>query len=103
MRRTLFYKKFTTNSVEELDFLYNSLSQFKFNYAPGYYRVGEEDIPDPGGISNKVYGTVEFWWVILLVNDIQNPFLELTSGMLLKIPNVVDIYDFQKRYRVRRD
>jgi len=102
VRRTLFYKKFITDGVEELDFLYNPLSQFKMKYQPKYYRVDDSDIPDPGLISFKCYGVVDFWWIILLVNEIQNPFLELTVGMILTIPNVLDIYDFQRRYRVRR-
>ena len=102
MRRTLFYKKFTVDGTEELDFLYNSLSQFKITYQPDYYRISEGDIPDPGAISYKVYGTTEFWWVILLVNDIQNPLTDMESGTILQIPNVIDIYDFQRKYRVRR-
>lgn len=102
MKRTLFYKKFTTDGVEELDFLHNSLSQFKITYEPNYYRVDDADIPDPALISFRCYGTVEFWWVLLLVNEIQNPFIELTSGMILMIPSIIDIYDFQRKYRVRR-
>jgi hypothetical protein len=101
MNRTQFYNKFTINGIEELDFLYNSLSQFKMKYQPGYYRVTAADIPDPALISFRVYGTVEFWWIVLLVNGIQNPLLELEAGIILQIPNVIDIYDFQEKYRVR--
>jgi len=103
MRRTLFYKKFTVDGTEELDFLYNSLSEFEMAYEPKYYRVDESDASDPGIISYKCYGTVEFWWVILAVNGIQNPFTELTVGIVLTIPNVIDIYTFQRKYRVRRE
>lgn len=103
MRITLFYKKFTIDGVEELDFLHNSLSDFKMKYEPKYYRVDDSDISDPGTISSKCYGDVHFWWVILLVNGIQNPFLDLIPGMILIIPNVIDIYNFQRKYRVRRD
>jgi hypothetical protein len=102
VNRTLFYNKVTTNGVEELDFLYNPLSQFSMKYQPKYYRVDDSDIPDPALISFRCYGTVGFWWVILVVNGIQDPFNELTSGLILTIPNVLDIYSFQKKYRVRR-
>lgn len=28
-------------------------------------------------ISNKFYGTIDYWWIIVLFNDIKNPFYEL--------------------------
>jgi hypothetical protein len=102
MDRTLFYQKFTVDGVEELDFRYNSLSRFSMRYPPKYYRVSGEDVPDPALISFKCYGNVGFWWVILAVNGIQNPFDEIQTGLILTIPNVLDIYDFQKKYRIRR-
>jgi len=102
MRRTLFYKKFITDGVEELDFLYNSLSEFTMKYSPTYYRVEESDLPDPALISFRNYGDACFWWVILSVNGIQNPFDELTAGLILIIPNILDIYNFQRKSRVRR-
>jgi len=103
MRRTLFYKKFTVEGIEELDFLYNSLSQFKMKYPPNYYRVEDVDISDPAIISDKCYGTVDFWWVVLLVNGIHNPFSDIVPGTILTIPNVLDVYEFQRKYRVRRN
>jgi len=103
MKRTLFYKKFTTEGVEELDFLYNNLSQFEITRAPSYYRVDDSDIPDPALISFRCYGVVDFWWIILLVNGIHNPFTELVPGLILTIPNVLDIYSFQRKYKVRKD
>jgi len=102
MKRTRFYKSFTIDGVRELDFLYNSLSTFPMVYAPGYYRVVDSDIPDAGLISYKVYGTVDFWWILLLVNNIDNPFTELTPGLLLTIPHKLDIYSFQKKFKVQR-
>lgn len=102
MRRTLFYQKFTTDGVEELDFLYNSLSDFKITYPVKYYRVEASDLPDPGLISFRCYGDPYLWWIILAVNGIQNIFDELVPGLILKIPNILDVYNFQRRFRVRR-
>jgi len=102
MKRTIFYNKVMVDTVEELDFLWNSLSEFKMKYTPSYYRVDDSDIPDPALISYRVYGDVGFWWVVLLVNGIENPLIELEPGMILEIPNKLDIYDFQRKWRVRR-
>lgn len=102
MKRTIFYHKVTVDDTEELDFLWNSLSEFEMKYEPTYYRVDDSDIPDPPLISYRVYGDTGLWWVILLVNGIENSFTELEPGMILKIPSKLDIYDFQRKYRTRR-
>jgi len=102
MKRTRFYKKVTVDGVDELDFLYNNLSDFTFQYEPEYYRITDSDVPDPPLISYKAYGSVEFWWIILLVNEIEDPFNELIPGTILTIPHKLDIYNFQKKFKIRR-
>lgn len=102
MKRTDFYTVLNVNGNQELDFLWNTLSDFKMNHTPGYYRVGSGDIKRTYRISEKMYGTPQFWWIICLVNGIENPLVGVVPGDLLVIPNVLDIYAFQKKYRVRR-
>lgn len=38
-------------------------------------------------ISYNVYGTTELWWVICLINKIDNPLLAPDTGAVLKILN----------------
>jgi hypothetical protein len=101
MNRTLFYTKNTIDGKEELDFLYNSLSNFKMTYAPTYYRVVSSDLMRPDMISYKNYGTVKYWWIILYVNGIGDPFYGISTGDVLKIPNLLDLYNFYRKYKVR--
>jgi hypothetical protein len=101
MDRTKFYHEVTVDSIKELDFLWNSISDFEMRYDPGYYRVVASDIMRPYLISYKCYGVVDFWWIIMLVNGIECPFVDLQEGQLLMVPNKIDIYDFQRKYRVR--
>lgn len=107
MLRTDFYTKVNSNidgvNYAELDFLWNTLSNFKLKYPPSYYRVIATDIKRLDLISFKVYDTVEFWWVIALVNNIDNPLIDMEAGQLYTIPNILDVYEFQKAYRVRRN
>lgn len=37
-------------------------------------------------LSFKFYGDIRFWWLILVANQIQNPFEILPAGTRLKIP-----------------
>ena len=103
MNRTNFYNEVTIFNTKELDFLHNSLTGFEMNYDPSYYRVTQVDIMRPDLISYKNYGTVDFWWIICLVNGIENPLDDLEEGQILKIPNQFDIFNFQNKYRIRRN
>ena len=102
MNRTNFFNIETVDSVNELDFMRNSLSGFTMEYPPAYYRVNGIDLMRPFLISYRYYGTVGFWWIIMLVNGITNPLTDMEVGQILKIPSKLDIYAFQKKFRVRR-
>jgi len=102
MNRTNFYHIETVDGTNELDFLYNSLSEFSTEYPLSYYRVTGIDLMRPYLISYRYYGTVRFWWVIMLINGIDNPLADMEVGQILKIPSKLDIYSFQKKFRVRR-
>lgn len=39
------------------------------------------------GISFKFYKTIKLWWLICKINNIKNPFTELTEGKYIKILN----------------
>jgi len=101
MDRLDFYYIETVNNIKELDYLHHNLSKFTINYDVDYYRVVEPDIMRPDMISYKTYGTVNYWWVICLVNQIFDPFNDLYVGQQLKIPNILDVYGFYKNYSMR--
>lgn len=101
MDRTKFFNTEIIDEKAELDFLNTYISKFQMTYQPIYYRVSEDDLMRPDMISYKVYGTVKYWWLIMAVNDIFNPLLDLYVGQRLIIPNIVDIYEFYKKYSMR--
>lgn len=102
MDRTTFYQELTVFGTKELDHLWNTLSGFEMQYQPTYYRVTAADHMRPDIISFRAYGVVDFWWVICLVNGISSPLTELVDGLVLTVPNKLDIYNFQRKYRLRR-
>ncbi len=55
----------------------------------------------PELISFQAYSTVRYWWLILFVNKVDDPFFGLSEGQLLTIPNILDVYDFYKKYAIR--
>ena len=48
--------------------------------------AGLEGSPDL--ISNSVYGTPDYWWVICAANNIIDPFEQLTAGKQIKVPMI---------------
>jgi hypothetical protein len=92
----------SADTKSELDYMWNPLIVFSLNYDPVYYRVVDSDLLRPDIISYRSYSTVEYWWIICLINNIDSPLTDLYLGQILTIPNLLDIYDFQRKYRMRR-
>ena len=51
-----------------------------------YYVVQSSDAGRPDLISYRYYGTPAYYWVILWINGVHDPFETLYPGMLLRIP-----------------
>ena len=101
MDRTKFFNIVSVDGINELDFLDNTLSGFTLTRPTYYYRVQQNDIQVPDNIAYKIYGNEKMWWVICLANGIYDCAADLVVGKLLKIPDLLDIWDFYKRYKRR--
>ena len=55
-------------------------------YDVGYIPAGYAHRPDR--ISALFYGTSDYWWLILLVNNIPDPFVGLNEGDQIYIPRL---------------
>lgn len=101
MKRTKFYNTTTVKSQKEVDMLWNTLASFTLKHDPTYYRISSHDVSQPDLISKKLYDTERYWWIICVVNSIMNPLLDIIPGNIMTIPNILDIYEFYKTYKVR--
>jgi len=101
MNRTRFYNTVTVFEKKQLDYLFNNLSRFVITRDVTYYRVGLADEMRPDLLSFRNYGTVRFWWIVCLVNNIANPLVEIAEGTLLTLPSIADIQDFYRKNVVR--
>lgn len=101
MQRTDFYNKITVNNIEEYDLLDNNVSKFKLAYPVSYYRITEADMMRPDAISYRLYGSEEYWWIICMINGIEDVFHDMQVGDLIQIPNILDIFTFYKQWSVR--
>jgi hypothetical protein len=88
--------------VEKGITLYDPLSiDFKkFTWPSGYYphKISKTEIAKPYLISYAYYGTVDYEDIILLLNNIEDPF-EMVPGKELRIPKLVDLEAFILKYK----
>lgn len=83
-------------------YYYNILKNIAFptDMDTEYYTIKNINFNKPLTlISNELYGTIELWWLILVVNNIFNPFISgVHSVKIIKpkyINNVLDIIQSQ--------
>lgn len=96
--RQNFYEPVLVDGVEERDIINNRLSDLPENYGPSFYRIQETDLQRPDIISKKLYGTSEYWWIILEYNpQIQDIWNDMIVGDIIKIPSRLDIMELLKR------
>jgi len=97
--RSNFYKKEIVTTIEESDLLTNSIDTFLFKRPSTFHTVTQEELLRPDLISFSEYGKISLWWIILKINDIQDPFNDLEAGQTLVIPNKLDIEEYQMQNR----
>ncbi len=60
---------------------------------PVSQRIVLEDryVPYPELLSNDIYGTVDYWWVLCMYNGIVDIFNDMQAGLIWNIPALSDI------------
>ena len=82
------HKNITTNTIvnaKKFDLLLKNLDN-AYEYEVGYVPEGYAHRPDL--ISNIFYGTPKNWWLLMLVNSIDDPFEGFNENDLILIPKL---------------
>ena len=92
---TNYYKHEIVNDIEECDLLNNFFSQlFTITRPMRYYTIHDVDLYRPDILSYRLYQTVDYWWILLKYNNIDDIWNDMKIGSVISIPNVGDIEDF---------
>jgi hypothetical protein len=94
LSRSSFYETVVNSGVNECDFLKSKIFKFKFKRPFSFYTVKYSDLARPDVISYKLYDSVDYWWLIMYVNDIVDPWNELEENDVIKVPNSQDVLDW---------
>ncbi len=99
--RTNFCDRVNPNGVSEIDMLSLSLnfSLFENNNGYTYYYITADDLLRPDLLSLRLYGTMDYWWIISSFNHIEDWWNDVTLGMRISVPNLIDIQNFYTKFR----
>ena len=92
MERFISYKKVAIDSITvELDSLSVYFSKQSLIREPAVHRITVAEEGRPDIIAAKYYGNWSYWWVVMVFNDIMDPFEELLAGSVITLPVEEDI------------
>ena len=99
MKEKLYSILETNNGVDIFDS--QTVDWSKFDYTNGWtiHNVSKDELLRFYLISASYYGTVEYEDVLLLLNNIVDPF-EMVIGSEIKIPKIEDLKNFIYKWRV---
>ncbi len=97
--RSNYFSKITIDGTVELDLSEGHYELFKLTRPIRKYQITKFEAMRPDIISHAIYGTTDHWWILMKFNDIVDIFTELKEGFILKVPNKVDILNFNKEVR----
>lgn len=95
--RTNFLKEENLDGYLEYDLGSIDFGNFDFG-AVQYYMVKELDIGRPDIISQKLYGTTNYWWFLMWFNKITDVWNDLREGMVISYPSLDLVREAFKLY-----
>lgn len=100
--RTNFYTKIDVNGINESDLIHNNWDLFELKRPVLFCQISRSFIGRPDLISFKYFKVIDYWWIILKINNIDDPWNELIMGQQIIIPDVNDIEDWILAIKKRR-
>ena len=96
-----FFNKERSENTIEMDFLNSELPFIEFEETE-QVRIKQYNEFRADLISYEAYDTTELWWLILIANNIIDPFEELYEGRIIDIPSLSEYYKFYNKYAKRK-
>lgn len=84
---------YTTNVVDganEYNLSSININDFKFT-GFDYTVVMKSEEYRPDLLCYRIYGTIEYWWILLEINGISNIWDEIVENVIIKYPPVSDM------------
>lgn len=97
--RLKFHDIYINDGVAEVDMNSEYFGLFELRNPTTIHTVTSSDKIRPDIISFLKYGSTQYWWIIMMVNNIDDIWNDLEVGDELIIPSMRDIEDFFMRVK----
>lgn len=101
-RRSNFTEEVEVDGVLEQDLVDNHWDLFEIKRPMTFFTISRSYIGRPDLLSMKLYGKMNYWWIILKVNDIDDVWNDIEIEDVISVPNIRDIEDWYSNVRKRR-
>jgi len=102
-RRSNFTEEVEVNGVLEQDLLDNNWDLFEIKRPMTFFTVGRSYIGRPDLLSLKLYGKMNYWWILAKANpEVQDWWNDIEVEDVISVPNIRDIEDWYSNVRKRR-
>ncbi|MBO7526336.1 MAG: hypothetical protein J6T74_00390 [Clostridia bacterium] len=95
--RTNYLKEENLDGFNEYDLGSMEFGNFDFGSVQ-YYMVKDVDVGRPDILSQRFYGTTNFWWFVCWFNGISDVWNDLRVGMVIKYPAFEKVREAIKLY-----
>jgi len=92
--RTNLCSTVTVNNIVERDINNCQWDKLNINRQIAYYKITQNDLQRPDLIAQKIYGTFQYWWVLMKFNQIDDCWNDMVVGDVIKCPNKLDIEEY---------
>jgi hypothetical protein len=92
--RSDFLQTVTAYNVKEKDINNMQWDKFVINRPITYYRVSHADLQRPDLICQKIYNTMQYFWVLMKFNEIDDIWNDITEGDTIMCPSFFDIEQY---------
>jgi len=99
--RTNFYRQNLIDGVIENDLAFNGFDNYSFKRPRTYFTIDEVTLYRPDLISLRTLGKVDYWWIILKLNCVDDVYSDMFLGKTIQIPSIADCEQFY--IQTRRD
>jgi len=100
--RTNFTEEVIVDGIIEQDLADNNWDLFEIKRPMTFFTLGRSYIGRPDLLSLKLYGKMDYWWLLAKANDIDDFWNDIKVGDVISVPDVRDFEDFYASVRKRR-
>lgn len=92
--RSNFFNQNTIDGNIENDLAFTRFDEFDFKRKRIFFTITDKYVSRPDLIALDMLGKIDYWWVILKLNNIDDVYNDMTLGKVIQIPSLSDVEEF---------